>query len=64
MFNEDAEVFGSKKRKPDSPIGAEDETHHPNTVNFSRPGVAQRTKRSHTSPLPTIVEESSPTVLM
>lgn len=60
---EGAEVFGSQKRKPDHPIGADDETHRPDTVNFSRPRVAQRTTRSHASPLPTIVEESSPSVL-
>src|SRR5450631_3806638 len=49
---EDAKVFGSQKRKPDTPIGADDETHRPDTLNFSRPRVAQRTTRSHASPLP------------
>jgi hypothetical protein len=60
---EGAEVFGSQKRKPDTPIGADDETHRPDTVKFSRPRVAQKTIRSHASSLPTIVEESSPSVL-
>ena len=60
---EGAEVFGSQKRKADTPIGDDDETHRPDTLNFSRPRVAQRTTRSQASPLPTIVEESSPPVL-
>jgi hypothetical protein len=60
---EGAKVFGSQKRKPDNPIGAKDETHHPDTVNFFRPCVIQGTTRCHASPLPTIVEESSPTML-
>jgi hypothetical protein len=47
---EGAEVFGSQKRKPDTPIGADDETHRPDTVNFSRLHVAQRTTRSHAYP--------------
>src|ERR1700737_3725474 len=60
---EGAEIFGSQKYKLDTPIGADDEIHRPDTLNFSRPHVAQRTTRSHASPLPTIVEESSPTVI-
>jgi hypothetical protein len=56
---EGAEVLGSHKRKLDTPIGADDETHRPDTLNFSRPHVAQRTTKSHASPLPTIVEGSS-----
>ena len=60
---EGAEVFGLQKRKPDTPIGADDETHRPDTINFSRPRVTQRTTRSQASHLPTIVEESSPSVL-
>ena len=60
---EDAEVFGSQKRKPDIPIGADDETNRPDIFNFSCPSLAQRTTSSHASPLPTIVEESSPSVL-
>ena len=30
--HERAEVFGSQKRKPDTPIGADDETHRPDRV--------------------------------
>ena len=60
---EGTEVFGAQKRKYYIPIGADDKTHRPDTLNFSRPRVAQRTTRSHASPLPIIVEESSPYVL-
>ena len=45
------------------PQGADDETHHPDTVNFSCFHVAQKTTRSHASPLPIIIEECSPSVL-
>ena len=45
------------KRKLDTPIGADNEIHHHDTFNFSHPRVAQRTIRSHVSPLPIIVEE-------
>ena len=34
---EGAEVFGSQKRRPDTPIGDDGETHRHDTVNFSRP---------------------------
>ena len=60
---EGVKIFGLQKRKPDTPIEDDDETHCPNTINFSRPRVAQRTTSSHASPLPTIVEESSPSML-
>jgi hypothetical protein len=53
-----------KRKGCDLPvIGADDETHSPDTVNLSHPRVAQRITRSQASPLPTIVEESSPTML-
>jgi hypothetical protein len=39
---EGAEVFGSQKQRPDTPIGDDDETHRPNTVNFSRPRPGKR----------------------
>ena len=39
---EGAEVFGSQKQKPDTPIGDDSETHHPDFVNFSRPHPAKR----------------------
>lgn len=39
---EGAKVFGSKKHKLDTLIAVDEETHRPNTVNFSCPRVAQR----------------------
>ena len=54
--HEGAEVFGSQKRKPDTPIGADEDSHRPNTINFSRPRPPKRVTRSHASTLPTIVE--------
>lgn len=55
--------FGLPKRKPGIPIRADDETHHPDTVNFSHPCLAHRTTKSHASPLLTIVVGSSPSML-
>ena len=52
-----------QKHKLDILIGAYNETHRPDTVNFSRLCVAQRTTRSHASPLPTIIKETSPSML-
>ena len=60
---EGAELFGSQQHKTDTPIGVDDETHRPDTFNFSHIFVAQRTTRSHTSPLPSIIKKSSPFVL-
>ena len=57
---EGEEVFGSQKRKLDTTIGADDETHRPDTINFSRPRAAKRITRARVSPLPTIVEERDP----
>jgi hypothetical protein len=31
------EVFGSTKRKADLPLGAKEESHQPDKVNFSHP---------------------------
>ena len=59
---EGAEVFGSQKRRPDTPIGADDETHHPDTINVSRIRPGKRLTRSNPVILPTIVEESFPNV--
>ena len=53
---EGAEVFGSQKQKPDTPIGVDEDSHRPDTVNFSRPRPPKRVTRSHASTLPTIVE--------
>ena len=49
---EGAEVFGSQKRRPDTPIDDDSETHHPDTVNFSRPPPAKRVTQSQPVPLP------------
>jgi hypothetical protein len=43
---EGAEVFGSQKRRPDTPIGDDGETHRPDTVNFSCPPPGKRVTRS------------------
>jgi hypothetical protein len=59
---EGAEVFGSQKRRSDTPIGHAGETHRPDTVNFSHPRPGKRVTRSHPETLPTIIEESSPSV--
>ena len=62
---EDAEVFGSHKRRPDTPIGEDDEDgeiHRPDTINFSRPRTDKRVTRSQLVPLPIIIEEFSPSI--
>ena len=59
---EGAEVFGSQKRRPDTPIGGDTEIHRPDTVNFSRPNPGKRVTRSQPETLPTIIEESCPSV--
>lgn len=51
------EVFGSRKRKPDLPLGAEEESHRPDKVNFSHPRVSTRPVRACVAPMPVIVEE-------
>ena len=43
---EDAEVFGSQKRRPDTPIGDDGKTHRPDTMHFSRPRPGKRVTRS------------------
>ena len=35
--HEGAEVFGSQKRKLDTSIGADEETHRPDIIHFSKP---------------------------
>ena len=59
---EGVEVFGSQKRKPDTPIGANSETHRPDTNNFSCPRLGKRVTRSGAATLPTVIEEVSPSV--
>ena len=58
--HEGAEVFGSQKRKPDTPFGADDETHRPDTISFSRPPPLKRVTRARAATLPTIPEEVEP----
>ena len=58
--HEGAEVFGSQKRKPDTPIGADDKTHRLDTINFSWPHPLKRITRARAATLPTIVEEVEP----
>jgi hypothetical protein len=57
---EGAEVFGSQKRRPNTPIGDDGETHRPDTVNFSRPSPGKRVTRSQPETLSTIIEEFPP----
>ena len=51
------EVFGSQKRKPDTPIRVDKETYRPDTINFSQPHLVKRITKAPTTTLPTIVEE-------
>ena len=60
--DEGAEVFGSHKQKPNTPIEAENETHKLDTVNFFHPRVAKRLTRACVAILSTIPEEPSPSV--
>ena len=56
-YHEGVEVFGSQKRKHDTPIGADKETHRPDTIHFSKPLLPKRVTRACAATLPTIVEE-------
>ena len=58
--HEGAEVFGSQKRKPDTPIRADNETHRPHTISFSRPPPLKRVTRARAVTLSTIAEEVEP----
>ena len=55
--HEGAEVFGSEKRKHDTPIGVDEETHRLDTIHFSKPLLPKRVTRACVATLPTIVEE-------
>ena len=57
-YHEGAEVYGFQKWKPDIPIGADEDSHRPNTVNFSWPHPPKQVTRSHATTLLTIVEEA------
>ena len=58
--HEGAEVFGSQKQKPNITIGADDETHRLDTINFSRPHPLKRITGAHTATLPIIAEKVEP----
>ena len=60
LHHEGVEVFGSQKRKPDTPIRADGETHRIDTINFSRPHPLKRVTRARAATLPTIPEEVEP----
>ena len=60
--HEGVEVFGSQKQKLDTPIRADEETHRPDTINFSRPLTVKKVTRARAASLPTILEKHSPTV--
>ena len=58
--HEGVEVFGSQKRKPDILIRADNESHRPDTINFSRPHPLKRVTRARAANLPTIAEVVKP----
>ena len=62
LHHEGAEVFGSQKKKPDIPIGADDETHRLDTISFSRPHPLKRVTRACATTLPTIAKEVEPCI--
>ena len=53
------EVFGSMKRKADLPLGAEEESHRPDKVNFSHPRSSGRPLRARTAQMPIILEDDT-----
>ena len=55
--HEGTEVFGSQKRKPDTPIIANEEIHRLDTINFFWPHSMKRVTKAQVATLPTIVEE-------
>jgi hypothetical protein len=59
---EGAEVFGSQKRRPNTPIGDDGDIHRPDTVSFSRPRPGKQVTQFQPETLPIIIEESSPSV--
>lgn len=54
---EGEEVFGSLKRKPDVPLGADGESHRPDTVNYSHPRGSKRAALARVVSLPVITED-------
>jgi hypothetical protein len=51
-------VFGSTKRKTDLPLGAEEESHRPDKVNFSHPRGSGRAVRARSVQMPIILEDT------
>ena len=51
------EVFGSMKLKLDVPLGADEESHMPDKVNFSHPHATGRVVRIRSTHMPIILEE-------
>ena len=51
------EVFGSMKRKLDLPLGADEELHRPDKVNFSHPHGSGKAIMSRSTHMPIILEE-------
>ena len=56
------EVFGSMKRKTDLPLGAEEESHRHDKVNFSHPRGSGRAVRTLSTNMPIIIEEEDSNV--
>ena len=56
-YHEGAKVFGSQKHKLNTPIGVDEDSHRPDTVNFSQPCPPKRVTRSYATTLSTIVQK-------
>lgn len=54
---EGVEVFNFRKRKAGVPIGAEEESHRPDTVSYSRPRLRRTVTRARAENFGTIHEE-------
>jgi hypothetical protein len=52
------EVFGSSKRMANLPLGAEEESHRPDKVNFSHPRGSGRAVRARPVQMPIILKET------
>ena len=55
--HDETEVFGFQKQKRNILIGVDDETHRPDTINFSWPHLVKRVTRARAAILPIIIEE-------
>ena len=54
--HEVAEVFGFQKRKPNTPMRSDEETHRSDTIKFSRSHPVKRITRARATTLPTIIK--------